>query len=86
MVPKENENNAYAKFGGTDKKYYGIFRSGLCYSYGQKAQKKQRAKWPNSFINIAGAAADIKTASSNGSYSIGGTYLLDARISVQKLR
>ena len=29
MVPKENENNAYAKFVGTNKEYYGIFRSGL---------------------------------------------------------
>ena len=28
-VPRENENNAYAKFGGTNKEYYGIFRSGL---------------------------------------------------------
>ena len=30
MVPRENKNNAYAKFGGTNKEYYGIFRSGLC--------------------------------------------------------
>ena len=29
-VPRETENNAYAKFGGTDKDYYGIFQSGLC--------------------------------------------------------
>ena len=29
MVPKENENDAYAKFGGTNKEYYGIFRGGL---------------------------------------------------------
>ena len=29
MVPKENENNAYAKFGWTNKEYYGIFRGGL---------------------------------------------------------
>ena len=33
MVPKENENNAYAKFGGTKKKYYDIFRSGLWHGY-----------------------------------------------------
>ena len=38
MVPRENQNNAYAKFGGTNKEYYGIFESGLfedfisCYS------------------------------------------------------
>ena len=29
MVPRENKNNAYAKFGGTNKKYYGIIPSGL---------------------------------------------------------
>ena len=28
MVLRENKNNAYAKFGGTDKEYYGIFRNG----------------------------------------------------------
>ena len=29
MVPRENKNNAYAKFGGTNKEYYGTFQSGL---------------------------------------------------------
>ena len=29
MVPRENKNNPYAKFGETNKEYYGIFRSGL---------------------------------------------------------
>ena len=29
MVPRENKSNAYAKFGGTNKEYYGIFRTGL---------------------------------------------------------
>ena len=33
MVPRENKNNASAKFGGTNKEYYGIFRSGLLYVY-----------------------------------------------------
>ena len=28
MIPRENKNNAYAKFGGTNKEYYGIFRTG----------------------------------------------------------
>ena len=28
MVPRGNKNNAYAKFGGTNKEYYGIFRNG----------------------------------------------------------
>ena len=31
MVPRVNKNNAYAKFVGTNKEYYGIFRSGLLY-------------------------------------------------------
>ena len=26
MVRRENKNNAYAKFGGTNKEYYGILR------------------------------------------------------------
>ena len=29
MVPRENKNNAYAKFGETNKEYYGIFQNGL---------------------------------------------------------
>ena len=29
MVPRENKNHAYAKFGRTNKEYYGIFRSSL---------------------------------------------------------
>ena len=32
MVPRENKNNAYAKFwggGGANKEHYGIFQSGL---------------------------------------------------------
>ena len=32
MVPRENKNNAYAKFWGTNKEYYGIFRNGLYYN------------------------------------------------------
>ena len=28
-VPRENKNNAYAKFGGTNKEYYSIFRNDL---------------------------------------------------------
>ena len=31
MVPRENKNNDYAKFGGTNKEYYGIFRTGLLF-------------------------------------------------------
>ena len=33
MVPRENKNNVYAKFGGTNKEYYGIFRSGLLHGF-----------------------------------------------------
>ena len=29
MAPRENKNNAYANFVGTNKEYYGIFKSGL---------------------------------------------------------
>ena len=29
MVPRENKNNDYVKFGGTNKEYYGIFQNGL---------------------------------------------------------
>ena len=29
MVPRENKNNAYAKFWETNKEYYCIFQSGL---------------------------------------------------------
>ena len=28
MIPRENKNNAYAKFGGKNEKYYGIIPSG----------------------------------------------------------
>ena len=31
MVPRQNKNNAYAKFWRTNKDYYGIFESGLSY-------------------------------------------------------
>ena len=33
MVPRENKKKAYAKFGGTNKEYYGIFRTGLWMVY-----------------------------------------------------
>ena len=32
MVPRENKSSAYAKFGGTNKEYYSIFRNGLLMS------------------------------------------------------
>ena len=30
MIPRENKNNAYAKFWRANKEYYGIFESGPC--------------------------------------------------------
>ena len=33
MVPRENENNGYAKFWWTSKEYYGIFESGPLAAY-----------------------------------------------------
>ena len=33
MIPRENKNNAYAKFGVTNKEYYGILRNGLYQQY-----------------------------------------------------
>ena len=35
MVPRENKNNAYAKFWRTNKEYYGIFESGLYNLHGR---------------------------------------------------
>ena len=29
LVPRENKDNAYAKFAVTNKEYYGIFQNGL---------------------------------------------------------
>ena len=33
MVPRENKNNAYAKFGRTNKEYYDIYRNGPWFVY-----------------------------------------------------
>ena len=34
LVPRENKDSAYAKFGGTNKEYYDMFRDGLlCFSF-----------------------------------------------------
>ena len=53
MVLRENKNNAYAKFGGTNKEYYGIFRSGLLllntvvYIVGRTYNKRAESRnWP----------------------------------------
>ena len=47
MVPRENKNNAYVKFGGTNKEYYGIFRNGLQFIYYSCAAKRVRCKMPS---------------------------------------
>ena len=41
MVPRENKNNAYAKFEGKNKEYYSIFRSGLLNSHKKETKKKK---------------------------------------------
>ena len=40
VVPRENKKIAYAKFGGTNKRCYGIFRNGLLHkrSLNQKSE------------------------------------------------
>ena len=44
MVPRENENNAYAKFWRTSKQYYGIFESGPYKPHFDRQQFKTTAK------------------------------------------
>ena len=46
MVPRENKNNAYAKLGGTNKEYYGIFRNGLLWCNKLPWQQESPAKTP----------------------------------------
>ena len=42
MVPRENKDNTYAKFGETNKEYYGIFRKGLFnFNFNLNSQKYQ---------------------------------------------
>ena len=42
MVPRENKNNAYAKFGGTNKEYYGIFWNGQFDSISNEVADRKR--------------------------------------------
>ena len=53
MVTRENKNNAYAKFGGTNKEYYGIFRN---------AQLTLGSK----FINVTGLTLSKRTCQTHG--------------------
>ena len=50
-APKENKNSAYAKFGGTNKEYSGIFRSGL-FSHEIKSSLRLKKKNPESAHNL----------------------------------
>ena len=58
MVPRDI-NNAYAKFGGTNIEYYGIFRSGLFFALPQSllvAQKPDLATERECQLTMARAA------------------------------
>ena len=44
QVPGETGNNAYGKFGGTNKEHYGIFRSGLLPELSDRCLKKWHIK------------------------------------------
>ena len=52
MVPRENKNNPHAKFGGTNKEYYGIFRSGILSSYERPSSVQTLAGGGHSHIKI----------------------------------
>ena len=41
MVPRENKNNAHAKFEGTNEEYFGIFRNGLIGPVHTKTHRKR---------------------------------------------
>ena len=59
MVPRENKNNAYANFGGTNKEYYGIFRSGLL-TAGHRAQvTDHRSQVPGPRSQVAGRRSQV---------------------------
>ena len=51
MVRRENKNNAYAKFGGTNKEYYGIFRTGLFHGIQESYEGVRMKRWPCSTDN-----------------------------------
>ena len=44
VVPRENKNHAYAKFGGTSEEYYGIFRN--IYGLLSCLLKFKKLPWP----------------------------------------
>ena len=60
MVPRENKNNANAKFGGTNKEYHCIFRNGLLHypmiqffiNYIIQISKKKPAAAPDILVNF----------------------------------
>ena len=52
MVLRENQNNAYAKFGGTNKEYYGIFRSGLYNVFERQKISRESGRGENELTNL----------------------------------
>ena len=58
MVPRENKNNAYAKFGGTNKKYYCLFPKWPILKL--VSTIVNRGDWFGSSANIKGANKDAK--------------------------
>ena len=58
MVPRENKTRAYAKFGGTNKEYYGIFESGLFET--RKTQHQDWLRKRNSVRSMWGRRIDLQ--------------------------
>ena len=52
MVPRESKNNGYAKFGGTNKEYYGIFRNGLYTRLGEAGKTSNKLSIKLCFSNL----------------------------------
>ena len=62
MVPRENKNNAYAKFGGTNKEYYGIFRTVLWVRHAWASSSGSFLKYILSYVAIFREAPDWPVA------------------------
>ena len=56
MVPRENKNNAYAKFEGTNEDYYSIFRSDLFFTFEEGSKKSMRID----FLELESVKSDNK--------------------------
>ena len=60
MVPRENQNNAYAKFGETSKEYYGIFGGSLYMFYCYACQIVLLNSKMSPIFPIIGRIGDIR--------------------------